>query len=730
MSKFLINISAALISCVIFFAGANAQTIVVKTSRTALVFKVDNHQQLEQAYFGENFSNSNLPDSTNYKELSRSQSPAFPGGGMGYVFEPAIEVVHADGNPSLQLNYVSSDIEKQDDDVSVTHIKLKDPVYAFSVILNFKSYQREDVIEEWTTIQHEEKSSVTLQRYASSFISLNDNNFYLTHFYGDWASEMQFEETQLPEGIYNIQSKLGTRATNYEVPSFMLSPNKPADENEGDVFAGSLAWSGNFNLQFENVRSNKQAGNSLKVIPGINAYASAYTLKPKEIFNTPHFIFTYSTNGKGQASRNLHQWALNYGVWAGHQKRQTLLNNWEATYFNFNQDTLVKLFDGAKKIGVDLFLLDDGWFGNKHPRHSDTAGLGDWQANKKILPDGVEYLVKQAENKGVHFGIWVEPEMVNPKSELYEQHPDWILKLPNRSIDLSRNQLVLDLTNPKVQDFVYGVLHNLLTDNPGIAYIKWDCNRFMTNTYSNYLGSNQQALYVDYAKGLYNVMMRIRKEFPSLEMMLCSGGGGRAEYGALQYFNEFWPSDNTDAVERIFIQWGYSYFFPAATMCDHVTSAGKESLKFKIDVAMQGKLGFDIKVNDLSEKEITFCRNAVDNYKRLQDVLNYGSLYRLIAPYHRSISSLMYVDSAKDKAVVFAYNMNTHYGDTYQNIIMRGLNPSKKYSVKEINVEDGSRNSFRESGRIYTGDFLMKQGLEWYLRDALKSSILELTAVE
>lgn len=716
--------------CNAFLLASNGQTIVIGTKNTSLILKVDRSHQLQQAWFGDKLDASNDKDSLNYKALPSNGNPAFPGGGMNYVFEPAIQVTHADGNPSLQLNFLESTIEQENDDVSVTHIKLKDPVYPFYVTLNFKSYQNENVIEEWATIQHEEKSAVTLNRYASSFISLHDNNFYLTHFYGDWASEMQFEETKLPEGIYNIQSKLGVRATNYEVPSFMISPNKPATENEGDVFAGSLAWSGNFNLQFENIRSDGHAGNSLKIIPGINAYASAYSLKPKEIFNTPHFIFTWSTNGKGQASRNLHQWALNYGIWKGYQKRQTLLNNWEATYFNFNQDTLVKLFDGAKEIGVDLFLLDDGWFGNKHPRHSDTAGLGDWQANKKILPDGIEYLVKQAEKKGVHFGIWVEPEMVNPKSELYEQHPDWVLKLPNRAIDLSRNQLVLDLTNPKVQDFVFGILHNLLTDNPGIAYIKWDCNRFMTNTYSNYLGNDQQDLYVDYTKGLYKVLERVRKEFPNLEMMLCSGGGGRAEYGALHYFNEFWPSDNTDGVERLFIQWGYSYFFPAATMCDHVTSAGKESLKFKIDVAMQGKLGFDIKVNDLSENEIAFCRNAVDNYKRLQDVLNYGSLYRLIAPYHSSITALMYVDSLRQKAVVFDYNMNVHHGDTYQNIILRGLNPGKKYVVKEINVEAGKWNSFHESGKTFTGEFLMKEGLGWYLNDALTSSVLEVTQVE
>ena len=298
-----------------FLLKSHAQTIIIGTKNTSLIYKVDRNHQLQQAWFGAKLDASSETDSLDYKALPSYGNPGFPGGGMGYVFEPAIEVVHSDGNPSLLLDFIGSSVEKENDDVSVTHIKLKDPVYPFYVTLNFKSYQKENIIEEWATIQHEEKSAVTLNRYASSFVTLHDNNFYLTHFYGDWASEMQFEETKLPEGIYNIQSKLGTRATNYEVPSFMISPNKPAAENEGDVFAGSLAWSGNFNLQFENIRSNGHAGNSLKIIPGINAYASAYSLKPKELFNTPHFIFTWSTNGKGQASRNLHEWALNYGVW-------------------------------------------------------------------------------------------------------------------------------------------------------------------------------------------------------------------------------------------------------------------------------------------------------------------------------------------------------------------------------------------------------------------------------
>ena len=221
---------------------------------------------------------------------------------------------------------------------------------------------------------------------------------------------------------------------------------------------------------------------------------------------------------------------------------------------------MTNLFDDAKKLDVDLFLLDDGWFGNKYPRNNDNAGLGDWDVNKTKLPDGIGYLVKEAEKKGVNFGIWVEPEMVNPKSELYEKHPDWVLKLPNRDENLRRQQLVLDLSNPAVQQHVFDVVNNLMKQNPNIAYIKWDCNRYMTSAYSSYLKNKQANLYVDYVNGLYNVLKRIRTNYPDLEMMWCSGGGGRAEYGGLKYMQEFWPSDNTDGLEPYFYSMGLFLF--------------------------------------------------------------------------------------------------------------------------------------------------------------------------
>ena len=348
---------------------------------------------------------------------------------------------------------------------------------------------------------------------------------------------------------------------------------------------------------------------------------------------------------------------------------------------------------------------------------------------KPNYPNGLGYLVKEADSKGVKFGIWIEPEMVNPKSELYENHPDWILKLPNRPEQYYRNQLTLDLTNPKVQEFVYSVVDGMLTTNPGIAFIKWDCNRMMTNAYSVYLKDKQSHLYVDYVNSLYSVLDRLRRKYPDLPIMLCSGGGGRVDYGALKYFTEFWASDNTDPLERIYIQWGYSYFFPSVAVCNHITSWGKQSLKFRTDVAMMGKMGYDIPVNELSENELKFSQKAVADYRRLSDVIWKGDLYRIVSPYEENRAVLMYVNETRSKAVVFGYTLNARYGETFTRVCLQGLDPEKTYKIQEINVSNEGRRGFgmSENGRSYTGDFLMKVGINIGSGTPLTSVVYELT---
>lgn len=693
----------------------SVNTMVVSTNDFALVFKVkDKH--VYQAYLG-----NKLSGDQDYENLDvDTDNQIYSTSGMSDRRNTAIRVIHADGNPSLDLQYVSHSVKRISEDVQETQIKLKDPQYPFEVTLFYQSFYAENVIKTWSVINHREAAPVILHEFASANLYMNASHYWLTQFHGDWAKEMQIQESELTSGIKIIDSKLGTRATKYENPGFMISPDKPSGENSGAVLAGTLAWSGNFSLSFQVDNLNQ-----LSIMPGINAYASDYALKPDSNFITPAFIFTYSNLGKGQATRNIDRWARNYGILDGSGSRYTLLNNWEATYFDFNEEKLTHLFDQAKEIGVDMFLLDDGWFGNKYPRNDDHAGLGDWQTNRKKLPHGIGYLVKEANKRGLKFGIWIEPEMVNPKSELYEKHQDWIIKLPNRPENYHRNQLVLDLSNLQVQDFVFGIIDGLMRDYPGIAYFKWDCNRIFTNEYSPYLGRDQSKLYVNYVEGLYQVMQRVRKKYPAIPMMLCSGGGGRMDYGALKYFTEFWPSDNTNPMDRIFIQWGYSYFYPAIATCNHVTESGDYSLKFKMDVAMMGKMGFDMQFDKLSSSEIKFIQQGIKTYDNIKQVVWHGDLYRLLSPYAGNRAALMYVSEDKGRSIVFTYSLHDILDPENQPIRLNGLDPNKSYLVTEINLEEGKRSRCPESGKTYSGSYLMNVGIHAPIGSAGTSAVFD-----
>ena len=722
MKKVLL-VFATLFVVIQLFAQAERPTetekqIVIETKHSALVYSVGKNKKLYQAYLGEKLNNA-----SDYL-LQRNIHEAYIPSGTDNLFEPAIKMLDNDGNPSLELLF-SEEKMLFDGNVTTTSIILKDPVYPVTVKLMFVSYFEEDIVKTWTEISHQEKNPVVMSNFASSMIHLNADNYWLTQFHGDWAEEMRKEESQLTSGIKTIDSKLGTRANIFQTPVFLLAKDKPTTENSGEVIAGTLGWTGSFQLLFEIDNYN-----SLRMISGMNPFASEYHLKPNENFVTPEFIFTFSAQGKGLASRNFHEWARNYGVMDGNGSRLTLLNNWEATYFDFDEKKLTELFGGAKELGVDVFLLDDGWFGNKYPRSNDGAGLGDWQETKTKLPHGLGYLVEQAEAKGVKFGIWIEPEMVNPKSELYEKHPDWILKLPNRAENYYRNQLVLDLTNPEVQDFVYNVVDEIMTKNPSIAFIKWDCNRMMTNTYSPYMKDKQSHVQIEYVRSFYKVMERLRKKYPDLPIMLCSGGGGRTDYGALKYFTEFWPSDNTDAVERVYIQWAYSYFFPSITSCNHITTMGKQSLKYRTDVAMMGKMGYDIRVNEMTADELEFSKMAVQNYNRLKELIWSGDMFRLVSPYEQERAVLMYANQDKAQALLFSYALHPRAFNQFSPVRLAGLDAAKNYKIQEINKMKGVWSSFPSNGKTFSGDYLMKVGLSLPNNNELTSAVIEITEVK
>jgi alpha-galactosidase len=638
-----------------------AEPIRISTQHTDLILQVGDNGRLYQTYFGQRLTHDAdvklfpwfLTHPASDSSVSQRGWEVYAGSGNEDFFEPALNLVHADGNPSTMLKYVSSQTESVDGGQH-TSILLKDDQYPVNVTLHYVAYPDVDVIKTWSEISHSEKKPVTLSAYASTMLYFDRSKYFVTEFSSDWAREAQMSSQQLQYGKKVIDTKLGSRAAMHTHPFFEVGMDQPVSEQQGEVLMGTLGWTGNFRFTFE----VDNVGN-LRVIPGINPYASAYELKAGEVFTTPEFIFTLSQEGASVGSRRLHEWARNYSLKDGHENRLTLLNNWENTGFDFNQEKLAELMKEAKHLGVDLFLLDDGWFGNKYPRKDDHAGLGDWEVTHDKLPGGVPALVQAAKEADVKFGIWIEPEMVNPQSELFEQHPDWAIRLPNRDTYYYRNQLVLDLSNPRVQDYVYSIVDNLMKENPDIAFFKWDCNSPITNIYSPYLKTRQGQLYVDHIRGVYNVMRRVKENYPHVPMMLCSGGGARCDYEALKYFTEFWCSDNTDPVERVYIQWGFSQFFPAKAMCAHVTSWNKQtSVKFRTDVASMCKLGFDLGLKELSADELAYCQEAVANWKRLQPVTMDGDQYRLISPYDTNHMAVNYVNKDRTQAVLFAYDIH------------------------------------------------------------------------
>ena len=727
MKKTIMLIAAMCMTSAITFAQ---EIIRVSTEKTDLVMKVSPKGRLYQVYLGDKLQNPADYENLKWDVYAASDGAVCQRGHEVYAtsgaedfFEPAVAVTHADGNMTTYLYYKSSE-QKAVKGGTETVITLQDKVYPLTVKLHYVAYPKENVIKAWSEISHKEKSAITLWRYSSTMLYFKSSKYYLTNYHSDWAKEGQPETTQLSTGKKIIDTKLGTRAAMQAEPFFELGFDEPAKENEGKVMLGTIGWPGNFRFTFEvdNV-------GALRVIPAINPYASDYKLKAGEVFTTPEFIFAMSDNGMGEASRNLHNWARQYQVNMGMGDRLTLLNNWENTGFDFNQQSLAELMKDAKDLGVDMFLLDDGWFANKYPRKDDHAGLGDWEATKSKLPEGIPGLVRDAKKAGVKFGIWIEPEMVNPKSELFEKHPDWAIHLPNRETYYYRNQLVLDLSNPTVVEYVYGVIEKILKENPTIAFFKWDCNSPITNIYSPYLKENQGRLYIDHVRGVYQVMSRVAQNYPHVKMMLCSGGGARCDYEALKYFTEFWCSDNTDPIERLFIQWGFSQFFPAKAMCAHVTSWNKAtSVKFRTDVASMCKLGFDIGLKEMNADELAYCQQAVANWKRLQPAIMDGDQYRLISPYEHDHMALNYVSKDAKKAVLFAYDIHPRFSAKLPVVKLQGLDPNTFYKVEEINLMPSAKSRLKANGKVFSGDYLMKVGLEvlgWF---PTQSHVIELTA--
>lgn len=696
---------------------AMAEQVSVNSKGISLVLDVENGKPAQYLYFGTKLNNADLQ---NLKVAVDGRMDAYPAYGLNTPAEAALAMRHSDGNLSTALVATGCDVKKEAN-ATLTTIHLKDAVYNIKVDLKYRAYNDVDMIEAWTEILNGEKGTVTLTSFASAMLPIRRGDVWMSHLSGTWAAEGQLHHEKLAPGEFVIRNNDGTRNSHTDHGEVMFSLNGKGQENTGAVIGAALEYSGNYKLKTVTDDTEYHY-----FFAGINEQNSEYHLKKGETFKTPALALTYSDEGLSGASRNFHKWGRKYILAHGDKERDILLNSWEGVYFDINQKGMDQMMADIHSMGGELFVMDDGWFGTKYPRKSDNCALGDWVVDTNKLPDGIEGLLRDAKKNGVKFGIWIEPEMTNTTSMLYEKHPDWVIKAPKRDAVLGRGgtQLVLDLSNPKVQDFVFSVVDNLLTKYPDIAYIKWDANMGIMNHGSQYLpAADQSHLYIAYHQGFAKVMDRIRAKYKDVVIQCCASGGGRANWGFLRGFDEFWVSDNTDALQRIYMQYGTSYFFPAIAMASHISAVPNHtvfrttSLKYRIDVAMSGRLGMEIQPKNMTDEEKAQCKKAIAEYKEIRPVVQFGDLYRLVSPYdNQGLSSIMYVSEAKDKAVFYWWKLANFYNAHLPRVKMAGLDANKMYKVRELDVIDNK--PLDCEGKSYSGKFLMEHGLEMpYIHD-------------
>ena len=702
--------------------------VVVSTPHTQLILHASEGEDLHMAYYGDCSATPEQLQAAG-DDMNFAALPAF--GTTDMIHLPAIQVQHANGDQNLELHV--TDYNSVYDGNAIVHtFTMQDKLLPVEVKVCYKAYQTVDIIEMWTEITHQEKKPITLKRYDSGHLTLRRGDVWLTHLHGDWASETDVTQEPLTRGLQVIRNSDGARNAHLDAPEVMFSLDGQPHEQYGRTIGAALCWSGNFEL-----RINTTDKNFHHFYAGIDPQATEYILEPKQVFVTPHLALTYSDKGMGGVSRNFHRWARTCGMLhRGMNVGDILLNSWEGLYFDISEERMVQMINDIAMLGGELFVMDDGWFGDKYQRNNDSSTLGDWVVDKKKLPGGLKALVGDAAKKGIKFGIWIEPEAVNTKSELFEKHPEWALQTKGRELKLGRGgtQLVLDMTNPQVQDFAFKIVDDLLTHYPEIAYIKWDANASIQNVGSLSLPMAKQTnLYVDYHLGLMKVLKRIREKYPDVVIQNCASGGGRANYGLLPYFDEFWTSDNTDALQRVYIQWGTSLFFPANAMACHInhcpywnTGGRVIPIKFRCDVAMSGRLGIELQPKDMTDEERQQCSACFSDYKQLRNVIQTGDLYRPVNPYNRQgVSSLMYVDDSKSQSVLFVYKTDNYYNQTLPRIRLDGLNPEKTYTMKEMNVRVGQQ-PCSLSGKQFTGRFLMDVGIEVPLWEDYASRVFEI----
>lgn len=625
--------------------------------------------------------------------------------------KPAFHAQYEDGSRITKMKYVSHKIfggkpklnglpstyTENDSEADTLEITMRDSLTGLILVYRYTVYNTCDAITRSITVKNGGSGVVNLKSVLSFSIDFERADFDFVNLSGAWARERHIERRALGSGCTKIESRRGS-SSHHQSPFFALC-DRNADEEHGDVYGFSLVYSGNFEAGAE-VDTYGQT----RAFMGINSFDFNWRLEPDEEFNAPEAVMVYSADGFGNMSRNFHKLYKNR-LARGKFKdapRPVLINNWEATYFDFNEDKIVSIAETAQKAGIEMLVLDDGWFGK---RNDDTTSLGDWFVDKNKLPNGIEGLAKRVTDIGMKFGLWFEPEMVSPDSDLYRAHPDWCLHVKNRESGLGRHQLILDLSRADVCDYIVEFMTRILKSAP-ISYVKWDMNRNMSCVGSAELdAARQPEVYHRYMLGLYDVLERIMSAFPDVLFEGCSGGGGRFDAGMMHYFNQYWTSDDSDATERMYIQYGTSMVMPSAFMAAHVSAVPNHQvnrttpLETRGYVAMGGQLGYELDVTKMSDDELSEVKQQIKEYKSVRDIVHNGELYRTVSPFETNNCSWVYAKEDKSAAVLFYFTIANSPSRLPKRVTFRGLDPNGAYRL-------------RGDDKIYSGDVLMNYGIE------------------
>ena len=697
---------------------------LLTTAHSSYAMGVAPSGQLQHLYWGpELWRIADVPAATPRADVSSFdphemlENEEYAGWGGPRYYEPALKITRADGNRDLVLHYVSGNT-----DGNKLRVVLKDIRDEIEVTLSYTVYRETDMIERSAAIRNRTKQQITIESAQSATWYMPPGIGYrLSYLSGRWAAETQLNREPIHEGMKVIESRLGHTGHNFN-PWFAIDDGS-AEETHGRVWFGALAWSGNWRFSIEQTPYRQ-----VRVTGGLNTFDFAYPLRPGEILQTPEFYGGFTDSGFGGASRCLHDLERTHiaphGLSA--RLRPVLYNSWEATEFNVDQQGQETLADKAAKLGVELFVMDDGWFGE---RNTDKAGLGDWFVNKKKFPNGLDPLIEHINKLGMDFGLWVEPEMVNPDSQLYRAHPDWVMNFPGRPRSELRNQLILNLARDDVKEYIFSVLDRLTTEHK-IRYLKWDMNRtFSEPGWPEEKPEAQRELWVRYVLNLYDIIDRLRAKHPNLEIESCSGGGGRVDLGILRRVDEFWTSDNTEAYDRLKIQEGFSEAYAAKFMSAWVTDVPNTngrttSLKYRFLVAMQGALGIGANLNKWLTEDTELATKMVTLDKRIRNTVQNGDLYRLLSPRTNDVTANQYVAKDGKDAVLFAFRHAQQYKTGVAPIRLEGLDPRATYRLESID------RALLEKNSVLSGAYLMGNGISLDLIDDYDGTAVLLHRVE